>query len=73
MLSAAELLGLVLNHPALEIDVSQVAELVLGRLHKVLPAEQLEAAMERGKMLELDAVVAELAVMVAEILGEPDA
>ena len=71
--SAAELLGLVLSHPALEIDVSQVAESVLGRLRKVMLAEELEAAMERGKIMELDAVVADLAVMVAEILGEPDA
>jgi predicted ATPase/class 3 adenylate cyclase len=62
-LSAAELLGLALGHPALETDVGQVAESALGRLRKVLPAEQLEAAMDRGKMLELDSVVAELETM----------
>ena len=68
--SAAELLGLVLSHPAMEIDVSQVAESVLGRLRKVMPAEQLEVAMERGKTLELDTVVSELEVEVTEILGD---
>jgi predicted ATPase/class 3 adenylate cyclase len=62
-LSAAELLGLALSHPALETDVSQVAESALGRLRKVLPTEQLEAAMDRGKTLELGMVVAELEAM----------
>jgi predicted ATPase/class 3 adenylate cyclase len=65
-LSAAELLGLALSHPALETDVSQVAESALGRLRQVLPTEQLEAAMDRGKTLELGMVVAEL-----EAVGVP--
>jgi predicted ATPase/class 3 adenylate cyclase len=59
-LSAAELLGLALSHPALETDVRQVAESALGRLRQVLPTEQLEAAMDRGETLDLDTVVAEL-------------
>ncbi|MGW8180717.1 MAG: ATP-binding protein, partial [bacterium] len=46
-ISAAELLGLVLNHPALEMDVKQEAETILGRLPKYLTSEQLEAAFER--------------------------
>jgi hypothetical protein len=62
-LSAAELSGLALSHPSLQIDSGQVAELALGRLRKVLPAQQLEAAIDRGKMLELDTVVAELEAM----------
>ena len=65
-LSAAELLGLALSHPALETDVGQVAESALGRLRKVLPTEQLEAATDRGKTLELDMVVAQL-----EAVGVP--
>ena len=60
----------MLSHPALETDVSQVAESALGRLREVLPAKQLAAAMERGKMLELDAAVAELEAKVAEILAD---
>ena len=65
-LSAAELLGLALSHPALETDVGQVAESALGRLSQELPAEQLEAAMDRGKTLQLETVVAEL-----EAVGVP--
>jgi predicted ATPase len=65
--SAAELLGVVLNHPAVEVDSAQVAETVLAGLRDVLPAEQLETAMERGKTLELDTVVAKL---LAEIWQE---
>jgi hypothetical protein len=56
-------LGLALSHPALETDVGQVAESALGRLRNVLPTEQLEAAMDRGKTLELGMVVAELEAM----------
>ena len=67
--TAAELLGLILNHSALESDVRQVAESVLDRLRKEITPEDLEAAMERGKILELDQVVADLEVMVAEMLG----
>jgi predicted ATPase/class 3 adenylate cyclase len=69
--SAAELLGLILNHPALETDVSQVAESVLDKLQGVLPSAQLEKAMEAGKMLELEAVVAELDEIGAEIFEGP--
>ncbi len=58
--SAAELLGVALEHPAMAADSAQVAETVLAGLRQALPAQQLEAAMERGKTLELDAVVAGL-------------
>ncbi len=58
--SAAELLGVALNHPAVEVDSVQVGETVLAGLRDALPAGQLEAAMERGKTLELDTVVAGL-------------
>jgi predicted ATPase len=62
-LSAAVLLGLALSHPAMSADIGPGAESVLSGLRKLLPAEQLEAAMEHGKTLELEAVVAELAAM----------
>lgn len=58
--SAAELLGLALNHPAVEVDSAQAAETVLAGLREVLPAEELDAAVERGKTMDLDAVVAQL-------------
>jgi tetratricopeptide (TPR) repeat protein len=58
--SAAELLGVALNHPSVEVDSAQVAETVLAGLRDVLPAEQLESAIDRGKTLDLDIVVAAL-------------
>jgi DNA-binding SARP family transcriptional activator/predicted ATPase len=57
---AAELLGLVLNHPAAEASGTQVGETILAGLRDTLATEQLEAALERGKGMKLDAVVAEL-------------
>jgi tetratricopeptide (TPR) repeat protein len=58
--SAAQLLGMSLNHPAVEADSTKVAETVLAGLRDTLPAEQLENAIEQGKTLELETVVAEL-------------
>ena len=58
--SAAVLLGVALNHPAVEIDSVKTGETVLAGLRTALSTEQVEIAMERGKTLELDAVVAEL-------------
>jgi predicted ATPase/DNA-binding SARP family transcriptional activator len=58
--SAAELLGLALNHPAMEVSGAQVAETILAGLRETLPTKQIEAAMERGRAMELDAVVVEL-------------
>jgi tetratricopeptide (TPR) repeat protein len=57
---AAELLGLALGHPALHVTVSRYAEPVLAMLRESLPAAELEAAMARGRSLDLDATVAEL-------------
>jgi DNA-binding SARP family transcriptional activator/predicted ATPase len=57
---AAELVGLIANHPAVEADSAQVAETILDGLRDALTTERLEAALERGKGMELDAVVAEL-------------
>ena len=50
---AAELLGLVLHHPALEIDSREDAESILPQLRAALPAEELERAMERGSRMDL--------------------
>lgn len=57
---AAELAGLIMHHPATEVDTVQAAEAVLTRLRQALPAEQLERAMARGQALDLGAVVAGL-------------
>jgi DNA-binding SARP family transcriptional activator/predicted ATPase len=59
-LSAAELLGLALNHPAVMVDSAQAAEAILESLREGCPGDELEDALERGKGLELKAVIAEL-------------
>lgn len=57
---AAELVGLVTNHPATEAGSIQLVEQVLAELRDVLPAKQLAAALERGKGMNLDGAVADL-------------
>jgi predicted ATPase len=54
---AAELLGLALNHPASFVEIEQETEPVLAMVREALPADQLDAAMKRGKALDLDQVV----------------
>jgi tetratricopeptide (TPR) repeat protein len=53
---AAELMGLVLNHPASTASVKQEAEPVLA----ALPADEVEAALARGAALEFEGVVSEI-------------
>ncbi len=58
--SAAELLGVILNHPSVEVESAQAAETVLADLRETLPEEQVEAALARGRGLELGEVVKEV-------------
>ena len=58
--SATEMVGLIVNHPSVGADSVQVAETILAELRDALAMEQLEAALARGKGMELSAVVAEL-------------
>ncbi|MBM4429484.1 MAG: tetratricopeptide repeat protein [Chloroflexi bacterium] len=60
LLGAAEWLGLALHHPSAENDVLGRANALLPELQAALPAQELEAALARGAVLELDAVVAEI-------------
>jgi tetratricopeptide (TPR) repeat protein len=57
---AAELLGLALGHLACNGDVIHAAKPARAALRAALPADELEAAMQRGKSLDLDTVVQEL-------------
>ncbi|MGY4707116.1 tetratricopeptide repeat protein [Candidatus Bipolaricaulota sp. J31] len=57
---AAELLGLVLNHPALEIDTKEEVEDLLPRLRSLLSPEALERAMQRGPGLDPERIAREL-------------
>jgi len=57
---AAEWVGLTLSRPSRDLDEQQRAEALLAELRQTLPADELEAALERGKSLDLQAVVDEL-------------
>jgi hypothetical protein len=57
---AAELLGLMLGHPALNEEIRWYAEPVLTMVRDSLPPDELDAALARGKALDLDATVAVL-------------
>ncbi len=57
---AAELVGLVQAHSALNAEIAKYVAPVLDRLRQALPADRLEAALERGASLELNAVVGDL-------------
>ena len=61
---AAELLGLVLHHPASDSGIAQESaiETALAGLRQALPAAQLEAALACGAGLDLAQVVAEIMV-----------
>ncbi|MCX7682680.1 MAG: tetratricopeptide repeat protein, partial [Anaerolineae bacterium] len=57
---AARLLGLIVNHPATEVDTAQAAEKVLARLRQRFPAAQIEMAMESGRALDFHTAVTDI-------------
>jgi tetratricopeptide (TPR) repeat protein len=57
---AAQFLGLAFHHPAANIEVKTKVQLVLVELREELPGDELEAALERGKSLDLEQVVDEI-------------
>ncbi len=57
---AAELMGLVLDHPSLSEPTRREIIPILDMLRGLLPAAQLDAALERGRELDLAQVVAEV-------------
>ncbi len=59
-----ELIGLALNHPSLDSCTMPVIDQTLAELRAQLSPEQIEAGLECGKALDLEAVV-------KEILAEP--
>ncbi len=54
---AAEWLGMVVNHPALDTGVKMAVEPILTDLGQKFAADKLTPALERGKHLQLDIVV----------------
>jgi hypothetical protein len=57
---AAELLGLVLRHPASTSEAERAAQKALEALRAELGPEELEAALARGAEMDLDQVVEEI-------------
>lgn len=57
---AAELLGMIFHHPAVVEQTRTESTPPLAVVRETLPADQLDAALERGKELNLDTVVAEI-------------
>ncbi|MCP4455783.1 MAG: tetratricopeptide repeat protein [Planctomycetes bacterium] len=57
---AGELCGLVQHHPTFDSEVQIRLDEVLPLLQAALPPTKFQAALERGKALDLDTVVAEL-------------
>ncbi len=53
---AAELVGLILHHPALEIDTKDEIQDLLPKLTQAMSSEELERALERGRGLDLEGV-----------------
>ena len=57
---AAEITGLVQNHPSIPSELPFHIKGLLERLHQSLPADQLEQALARGKGMDLESVVREI-------------
>jgi serine/threonine protein kinase/tetratricopeptide (TPR) repeat protein len=57
---AAELLGLALNHPACDDEVTHEAEPLLEHLRSAMPRQDFDAAIVRGKDRTLEEVVNEI-------------
>jgi tetratricopeptide (TPR) repeat protein len=56
---AAEVLAMVQAHPAMSWDVQQSIDPLLEDLQGKISEEDFEGAMERGKALDMDAIIAE--------------
>ncbi len=63
---AGELVGLAQQHPNYDTDVQERLDELMLQLEATLSAADLEAAVARGKALDLDTVVAELLAEFAE-------
>jgi len=57
---ALELLGLVLDHPALRSDTRVTLQPLLDELHERLPAKEIERGLARGRERRLEDVAREV-------------
>jgi hypothetical protein len=65
---AAEFLGLAMAHPHTSPEVAQVAPFIRQLLEQVLSPADLEAALQRGSLLDLEQTVKDVTKELA--LGE---
>ncbi|MCP4992238.1 MAG: hypothetical protein GY934_00410 [Gammaproteobacteria bacterium] len=66
---AGELVGLAQHHPNYNTDVQERLDKLLPHLEAALSSNELQAALEQGKTLDLDTVVAELLAEFGETDG----
>ncbi|NDJ52584.1 MAG: tetratricopeptide repeat protein [Chloroflexi bacterium] len=70
MEKAVEWIGLAINHPNRDLDVMDTAEPLLASFQKVLGATQVEAALNRGRQLDLNDVAQDILTMLAALRVE---
>jgi hypothetical protein len=65
-LRAIEWSAAILHHPRSATINRRTAEAVMERMRKLIPADEYEEAVERGKLISLDELVAESAVVLMQ-------
>lgn len=65
-LRAVEWCSSILNHPRSAMPNQHPTEIVLERIRALIPADEFEAARERGKLIGLDELVAEASVILTQ-------
>jgi class 3 adenylate cyclase/predicted ATPase len=70
---AAEVLGMILNHPSATLDAKQDADPILKHIEQCLSSEQLLTALSRGRSLDIETfaqqILSEKADGPADIIG----
>jgi tetratricopeptide (TPR) repeat protein len=65
-LRAVEWCSAILHHPRCAVPNRQAPEDVMARIRKLIPADEYDAAVERGMLIGLDELVAESAVVLMQ-------
>lgn len=65
-LRAIEWSSAIIHHPRNAVINRHTAESVMDRMHRLIPPEEYEEAVERGKLIGLDELVAESAVVLMQ-------
>jgi hypothetical protein len=63
---AVEWSSAILHHPRGAIINRRTAEVVMERMRKLIPSDEYDEAVERGKLISLDELVAESAVVLMQ-------